>query len=511
VTGPAGPAGSAPVRAVAIAGGCIAALGASAEEVRRSAPAGAEVLGFPGGFVRPGFWDTHIHIARTGAAARFGPMLYEARSIAEMVERLADFARRHPKLPAIVARAGCLDERVLAEGRLPAAEDLDRADPGRPVAVVDVNKCVLNSRAAEAAGALPEGPDWPVRVNRFLSQELMAQAPGGFAEDFRLGTEVLARRGVTCAVDGHTLAAQADAVRRLDADGLLGCRAIVHPATSWEGDLEDFQASGLSFGEELGPLSRVGPLKILYDLFVMHRTALMTRPYRGEPHNFGRRNIPPDGLRTRLAAARERGFPVAIHVTGDRGAAEAVEAFEAELARRVPAGSLLIHAYFPPEDLPDRMAALGMGLAAQPVFLRHWAETLERFVGWERIGDFNPLDDYLAAGVTVAAGSDAPICDFGPLAGIHAMVTRRSLSGREWGPAHAIPRKAALDLYAGSAARLFAWSHFPGSLEVGGPADFTVLDRDLATCRPEEIIGAKVLATYVAGRETYRAGAGGAD
>jgi predicted amidohydrolase YtcJ len=347
-----------------------------------------------------------------------------------------------------------------------------------------------------------------VRVNRFLTQHFMTPAPGGFAEEFRLGTEALAARGVTCAVDGHTLAAQAEAVRRLDAEGRLGCRVITHPATSWEGDLEDFQSSKFSFGEALGPLSRVGPLKILYDLFVMHRTALMTRPYRGEPHNFGRRNIPPDGLRTRLAAARERGFPAAIHVTGDRGAAEAVEALEAELAGRAPAGSLLIHAYFPPPELPEKMAGLGLGLAAQPVFLRHWAEALERLVGWERIGDFCPLDDYLAAGVAVAAGSDAPICDFDPLAGIHAMVTRCSLSGREWGPSHALARETALDLYTGAAARLFAWSGFPGRLEVGGPADFTVLDRDLATCAPDEILGAKVLATYVAGRETYRAGTG---
>jgi hypothetical protein len=234
----------------------------------------------------------------------------------------------------------------------------------------------------------------------------------------------------------------------------------------------------------------------------------MNRPYHGEPHNFGRRNIPPEGLRTRLAAARERGFPAAIHVTGDRAAAEAVEAVEQELAGRAPAGSILIHAYFPPPELPEKMAGLGMGLAAQPVFLRHWAETLERFVGWERIGDFNPLDDYLAAGVVTAAGSDAPICDFDPLAGIHAMVTRCSLSGREWGPGHALPRPAALERYCGAAARLFAWSNFPGTLEVGGPADFTVLDRDLEACAEAEILGAKVLATCVAGRETYRAGSG---
>jgi predicted amidohydrolase YtcJ len=122
------PAGATvPIRAVTVESGSIAELGESAAALRRSAPAGAEVLEFPGGFVRPGFWDTHIHIARTGAAVRAGPLLYEARSVAEVVERLADFAGRHPELPAIVARAGCLDERVLAEGRLPRTWTAPRA------------------------------------------------------------------------------------------------------------------------------------------------------------------------------------------------------------------------------------------------------------------------------------------------------------------------------------------------------------------------------------------------
>jgi hypothetical protein len=241
----------------------------------------------------------------------------------------------------------------------------------------------------------------------------------------------------------------------------------------------------------------------------MHRTALMSRPYQGAPGNFGKHNIPPEGLRQRLAVAHARGFPVAVHVTGDRAAAEAVEAIAGEFAGRAPAGSFLIHAYFPPPGLPAKMKALGLGLAAQPVFLRHWAEALERFVGRERAEGFYPLDDYLAAGVTVAAGSDAPICDFDPLAGLHAVTTRRSLSGMAWGAEHALAIGQALDLYSGSAARLFGWSGFPGELKVGAPADFVVLSRDPLETPPDEFLAVKVLATYVAGRETYRAGGGG--
>mgnify|MGYP002345543673 CR=1 FL=1 len=494
---------------MAVRGGRIAALGASAGEVRRAAPAGSEVLAFPDGFVRPGFWDTHLHIARTGAAALRGPLLYEARSVAEIVERLAEFAGRHPELPAVVARAGCLDGRVLAEGRLPETADLDRAESRRPVVIADVNKTIANGAALAAAGLAPGGGPLRFEAGRALHDRFVPRGlPGAYAESFAAGTRLLASRGVTCAVDGGARVAAIEDVRRLDAEGRLGCRAILAPATSWDGDLEDFQASRHEFGEELGPLSRVGPAKLFYDLFVMHRSAAMYRPYPGEPGNRGRYKVEPEGLRLRLGLARERGFPVAVHVTGDRGAAEAAALIEEEgfgAPGPLFGRSFLIHAYFPPPGLVEKVRDLGLGVAAQPVFLRHWAEGLEDLLGPERAADFNPLDEYLAAGVAVAAGSDAPICDPEPLAGVHAMVARRSLSGRVWGARHALSRAQALDLYSGSAARLFAWSGFPGGLEVGAPADLTVLDRDLETCADDEIPGARVLATYVAGRETYRA------
>lgn len=44
-----------------------------------------------------------------------------------------------------------------------------------------------------------------------------------------------------------------------------------------------------------------------------------------------------------------------------------------------------------------------------------------------------------------------------------------------------------------------------GSLEVGKLADLAVLDTDLVTCAPEEILGAKVLATYLGGKKVFGA------
>jgi len=506
---------------LAVKGGRIAALGASREEAEREAPAGSEILEFPHGWVRPGFWDCHVHVASLGATAA-GCWLYDARSIEEIISRVAQYASQNLEKPVVAGRAANVDAATLAEGRLPTAQDLDRAERERPVIISDVNKCVGNSAALAAAGLTAHTPDPPGgEVERGKDGEptgvvwfgaraaLEKLLPRGrvvdFAERFSAGLQALAARGVTVAVDGYEGPEQIEAVRRLDAGGRLPCRVIVQVAASSEEQLRAFEASGLEFGGELGPMSRVGPAKLFFDQFVMHRTARMFGPYEGEPENLGGYFNPPEELPRRIRAAFARGFPVAVHVTGDRGIVEAADILARELGRGGPDGSFIIHGYFAPEGAPERMAELGIGLAAQPAFLYHWADTLERFVGRERTEHFYPLDRCLAAGVAVGASADAPIADPDPLLGLYAMTTRRSASGRVWGQQHALPMAQALELYTGSATRLFSWSGFPGLLAVGQQADFVVLDRNPMETKPEDVRSVRVLATFVAGRATFRA------
>ena len=513
------------VRCVAVKNGRIAALGADPQAVAREAPAGAGTLHFPHGCLLPGFWDTHLHVASVGTAAG-GCWLYDATSIDEIVRRLADFAAAHPDREVLAGQAGNLDPAALAEGRLPTASDLDRAERERPAVISDVNKCIGNTAALAAAGVRADTPDpeggeierrrggeptgvcWFGPGKALLAKLLPRAHPDEFPERFLAGLTALAARGITTVVDGYESPTEIETVRRLDAEGRLPCRVIAQPAATSEAQLDALRASGLEFGQELGPMTRVGPVKLFYDQFVMHRTARMTEPYVGQPTNFGGYFLSPDEIAHRLGAVMDRGFPAAVHVTGDAGIAELVDIFGAELGRRggsAPGGSYVIHGYFAPHGVPERMAELGLGLAAQPPFLHHWADTLDRFVGRERAEGFYRLDRVLAAGVTVGGGSDAPVADFDPLVGIHAVTTRRSASGRVWGPGHALPMAQALGLYTESAARLFAWSGFPGRLAVGEAADFVVLDRDPVAAGPDEVRTIRVLATFVAGRQTFQA------
>jgi predicted amidohydrolase YtcJ len=515
--------------AIAVADGRVVAIGADAAELRDAGAGGAEVFDFPGACLLPGFWDTHVHVERVGLISA-GCMLYEASSVAGIQETLAAHAAAVPEREVIYGRAGCLHPAMLAEGRLPDRRDLDEAVPDRPVVFHDVDKAFANSAALRAAGVTAASPDpeggridrdedgqptgvcW-FRGGQGLFNKLIALRPAygpeEYAERYREGCLQLASRGVTTVIQAYARSEQIGAIRKLDAEGRLPCRSIVQPAGVRGDDFEDFLSSPFEFGQRLGELSCVGPFKLLYDLFVMHRSARVSRHYRGQPENFGSYNTSPEELVTRINAAMARGFAVGVHVTGDEGLDEAVEAIGAELKARggaAPEGSFLIHGYFASPGAPGRMADLGLGLAAQPVFHYAWADQVEEFVGTDRTGDFYPYDRYLEAGVTVAGGSDAPVAWYDPLCGVCAAATRRSASGKVWGPEHAVDVETALSFYTDSAARLVPWSGLSGRLEPGEPADFVVLDRDPREVSPEDVRSVKVLATYVAGREVYRAG-----
>ena len=241
----------APIHALAVEAGRIAALGTDREAVAREARRGCEILHFPDGCVVPGFWDTHLHVASFGAAAA-GCLLYDAASIEQIVERLADHAGRHPELRVVVGHAGNLDPAVLAEGRLPTAADLDRAERERPVLVTDVNKCIGNSAALAAAGLTggeTSGVVW--FGDKGLLGKLIPRArPEAFAEQLVAGLEALAARGITTVVDGYESPEQIATVRRLDAEGRLACRVIAQPAARSEAQLDALRASDLEFGRE---------------------------------------------------------------------------------------------------------------------------------------------------------------------------------------------------------------------------------------------------------------------
>ena len=114
----------------------------------------------------------------------------------------------------------------------------------------------------------------------------------------------------------------------------------------------------------------------------------------------------------------------------------------------------------------------------------------------------------LDAGTLIANGSDAPVEELDPLAGIAAAV-RRSLDDRPaWRPEQTLTAREALVASTLGPAWLEGQEQRRGTLLPGRLADLVVLDRDPFTCPPEELGEVAVLATMVSGRWTHIAPGG---
>jgi predicted amidohydrolase YtcJ len=109
-----------------------------------------------------------------------------------------------------------------------------------------------------------------------------------------------------------------------------------------------------------------------------------------------------------------------------------------------------------------------------------------------------------AAGVRMAAGSDAPVTPARPLHAIAAAIARLSVEGYELALQERITAQDAFALFTSAAAIL---ARIPaGDVAPGGLADLIVLPADPLTLKPSELVDLSVDLTIVGGRIIYERG-----
>jgi len=192
----------------------------------------------------------------------------------------------------------------------------------------------------------------------------------------------------------------------------------------------------------------------------------------------------------------EAGFPVGVHAIGDKANREALDAFEQTidvwrprgLRQRVEHCQLLS-----PEDL-HRFAELGVACSVQFSHAPSDRDMADQFWAGKTDGAY-AFRSLLDSGAVVVNGSDAPIEELDPLAGIRAGV-RRSIDDRSaWHPEQALTVEQAFHATCVTPAWLARDERRRGTLLPGHAADLVVLDRD-----PWDDLDAQVVATMVAGR-----------
>jgi predicted amidohydrolase YtcJ len=107
---------------------------------------------------------------------------------------------------------------------------------------------------------------------------------------------------------------------------------------------------------------------------------------------------------------------------------------------------------------------------------------------------------FLQHGVLLCAGSDFPVESHNPLLGIDAFCRRKPPgSDHPWHPTECLSQLEAIEAYTINAHRAADTNDRRGYLSIDMDADMTILDRNIETCPPEEIIETRTLATVVGG------------
>ena len=247
-------------------------------------------------------------------------------------------------------------------------------------------------------------------------------------------------------------------------------------------------------------------MKFFSDGALGSQTAALEEPYEGTEDR-GILTFDPLELRADVARAAAAGLAVAIHAIGDRAVRVALEAIAPTRVTLPKLRQRLEHVQLVREEDLGRFGALGVIASMQPIHCTSDRDLADRYWGSRRTPRAYPWRTLLERGAVLAFGSDAPVEPIDPLVGIHAALTRRRPSDKDaWFPNQRLTLDEALHGYTAAAAYATGREREWGTLEPGMRCDATVLDRDLATLREDELLEAEVRATITDGVVRYANG-----
>jgi predicted amidohydrolase YtcJ len=486
------------VRSLAIAGDRIAG-GVGTHE---TALPGPERVDLGGRCVLPGLNDAHVHFA-TWAVAQHEVRLEDTRSMDEALSRVRESLAGAPEGRWLRGRGWrSADWSPAVE---PTKEALDEVVSDRPVALMarDSHSLWLNSTGLARANGDLELPGGVVELDErgeptgVLREEscwhfrdaYIEISDAEYVEAMRAGMKLAASRGVTGVHDKDGWLGALRFWQRLEAGGPLDLRVWQSLPAEKADELADVDIrSGLG-GDRL----RLGYLKAFMDGTLGSQTARML-------DGSGVEITSREQLEEFIRAGARAGFPLAVHAIGDLANREALDAFEATREEWQPFGlrPRIEHAQLlTPEDVP-RFAEIGVAASVQFSHAPSDRDLADRFWG-ERTKGAYAYRSLLDAGAVVANGSDAPIEELDPLAGLRAGVLRTLDDRPAWHPEQAVTVEEALHATCVAPAWLARDENRCGRLLPGFFADLVVVDGDPF----EDLAGVEVVATMLGGAWTH--------
>jgi len=468
--------------AMAVRGASIAWLGS--DDVGRKLFPDAEVQDIDGGFVAPGFVDSHIHLSATGLTLS-GLDLRPATSRAHCLQLLADHAAAHPGQP--VWGHGW-DESAWPENAAPSTSDLDMVLGDRPayLARVDVHSALATTSLRRRVPELPVA-EHPVTEDehhrvRAAARDLLSAAQ--LAEARVVALDALAAAGIVAV---HECAGPEIG----GLDDWLQVRALQHgvEVIGYWGEPVTTAEQACALMAETGARGLAGDLFI--DGALGSHTAWLHDPYVDAPDCLGICHLDAETVEAHLRACTEASVTAGFHVIGDAAVSAVVAALERVVADLgvvavARCGHRLEHLEMVTAEQAAKLGAWGVIASVQPNFDALWGGDdgmYARRLGVDRGCRLNPLALLASQGVPLALGSDAPVTGFDPWTSVRAAVNHHT-------PGSGVSARAAF-----AAATRGGWRAAGvrdgdiGTLVPGAPASYAVWDAgDLDVSAPRDAV-----------------------
>jgi predicted amidohydrolase YtcJ len=482
------------------------------------ANAKVEVVDLHGATVIPGLTDAHVHFEM------FSMGLLAINAELPTVDQVLDEVEKRARVyPAGKWITGFGWNHNVWDGQFPTAEMLDRVAPHNPVSLQTKSGHAtwVNSAAIRQCGINDEIPD---PSGGQIKRDAFGKATGILLEE-AMG---LVERKIPAPSLDELVGAVKAGMQKANQFGLTGIHDVdqpsvfrafqkIHQANDLNlrvtkaipvAYLEQVISAGLfsGFGDDM---LHLGSVKMFADGALGPKTAWMLAGYDSAPGDTGISTTDIEIICESVLKANANGLSTAIHAIGDRANREVLNVY-AEAKKRLPNAKLrnrIEHAQLlSPQDI-GRLSDLGVIASMQPIHAtsdmliadRHWGKRVSGAYAWKTLQE---------NGTILAFGSDSPVETIDPLQGIHAAATRRRSDGSPgtegWRPEQSLTVEEAVKAYTIGPAYAAGMENRLGRIKAGFLADLTVLDRDIFSIDPMDILKTTILGTIVDGRFVWR-------
>lgn len=474
--------------------------------------------------ILPGLIDSHAHLHDLGEELSY-VNITGTTSYQQIINRIAEEAKFLEPGEWLVG--GRWDQNDWDIRTFPVHDPLSRVTPETPVYLsrVDGNAAFVNRKALEIAGIDKNTPDpfggvihrnedgepSGVLINRAMNL-VLEHIPADTAEQVRVKFLKAVNHCLEFGLTGiHEAGVGPDEIalyRQLIDEGNLPLRIYAmlgeQELPTLEGDLAAYfrQHRLENYGDHF--LS-VRSVKLFFDGALGSRGAAFFEPYDDDPGNTGLLRITPEYIVQVARAALETDMGVNTHCIGIRGNRLCLDAYAEALGEHpgIDRRFRIEHAQIVRGEDIEKFTALGVIPAMQPTHCTSDMPFVEDRVGKDRAQGAYAWRSFLESGCVIPCGSDFPVESPNPLLGIYAAVTRQDPNGHPeggWYPEQRMTIQEAIKGFTIWAAYAAFQEEILGSIAVGKLADFIVLDKDILTVKPNEILSTKAVLTVVGGK-----------